>query len=379
MAISIPASQKWLGNDGTWSTFNISLGDETLQLLPSTSGNALWVVHPDGCFNPPFPVAQCAELRGGVFTSSNDASYFYIGETYLPLDPETALGGNYSSSQYSQNASKTFLGSVTATIPDHGGDSFSVQNQAILSFAAKTPYLGMLGLTNVENNVSSTQTLPSLLQSLTAGGQIQSQSWAYTAGAFYMYPPVFGSLTLGGYDAMRGNEENVLTVPFSTGNNRDLVVAINSILIGTSEGLSYNPAEGEIDGLIDSVVPEIWLPLDLCQGFEDAFGLVWNDFFSMYLVNDTQHATLLSQNANVSFQLNRPSTVGQTGPENLGTATIDVTFPYASFDLNASYPLAGIENSSTQWYFPLKRALTPDQVTLGRTFLQQAYAEPNLT
>jgi hypothetical protein len=54
----------------------------------------------------------------------------------------------------------------------------------------------------------------------------------------------------------------------------------------------------------------------------------------------------------------------------LGTSpnTINITLPYAAFDLNASWPLV----SSTAPYFPLKRAIN-DTIVLGRTFFQEAY------
>jgi hypothetical protein len=52
-----------------------------------------------------------------------------------------------------------------------------------------------------------------------------------------------------------------------------------------------------------------------------------------------------------------------------GGDTINVTLPYASFDLQAEYPF--VSNSSR--YFPLQRAANDTQYTLGRVFLQEAY------
>jgi hypothetical protein len=107
-------------------------------------------------------------------------------------------------------------------------------------------------------------------------------------------------------------------------------------------------------------MPHIWLPVEACALFEDVFGLTYDNETELYLVNDTQHTNILSQNPSITFTLG-----------NL-TAGVDVniTLPYAAFDLSVSYPI--VANSTR--YFPLKRAANATQYTLGRTFLQEAYA-----
>jgi len=53
-----------------------------------------------------------------------------------------------------------------------------------------------------------------------------------------------------------------------------------------------------------------------------------------------------------------------------GSSTnVNITLPYAAFDLTASAPLV---NSTTR-YYPLKRAANSTQYLLGRTFLQEAF------
>lgn len=39
--------------------------------------------------------------------------------------------------------------------------------------------------------------------------------------------------------------------------------------------------------LIDSTIPSIYLPVEVCKRFEDAFGIEWNESVQGYLVNDT--------------------------------------------------------------------------------------------
>ena len=111
---------------------------------------------------------------------------------------------------------------------------------------------------------------------------------------------------------------------------------------------------------IDSLVPHIWLPLNACQAFEQAFGLIYNETADIYFVNDTLHDKLVSQNPNVTFTL---------GPASAGGATVDIVMQYGSFDLMADYPIV---NNATR-YFPLKQAQNDSQFTLGRAFLQDAY------
>jgi len=98
--------------------------------------------------------------------------------------------------------------------------------------------------------------------------------------------------------------------------------------------------------------------VEACTLFEQAFGLTWNDTLELYLVNSSQHNTLLAQNANVTFTMGN-LTAG---------ASVNITLPYAAFDLNVSSPI--VPNPTN--YFPLKRAANSTQYTLGRTFFQEA-------
>ena len=110
---------------------------------------------------------------------------------------------------------------------------------------------------------------------------------------------------------------------------------------------------------IDSTLPYIYLPTEACTLFEDEFGLVWNSTVGQYLINNTQHQSLLAKNPNFTFQI-ADSTTG--GP------TVDIVLPYASFDLQAEYPLL----YDTSRYFPLQPG-NDTTYLLGRTFLQEAY------
>ncbi len=111
--------------------------------------------------------------------------------------------------------------------------------------------------------------------------------------------------------------------------------------------------------LIDSTVPHLWLPTAACQAFEDAFGIQFDPITNLYLVDDNQHAAMVEQNAEVTFQL---------GTSLNGGDIISITLPYASFALETGPPFV----RSRRRYFPLRRAKDETQFTLGRAFLQEA-------
>lgn len=138
------------------------------------------------------------------------------------------------------------------------------------------------------------------------------------------------------------------------------MVGLQSITSTAANGSTISLLPNSILTFIDSTLPFIWLPLEACQAFENAFGLTYNDTDRLYTIDDTLHHTLTARNPNFTFQIGNSLT---------GGPTVDIALPYASFDLLVSYPR--VLNATR--YFPLKRAANDTQYTLGRTFLQEAY------
>jgi hypothetical protein len=169
-------------------------------------------------------------------------------------------------------------------------------------------------------------------------------------------------LTLGGYDASRFSAKN-LTIPFYTDTARKFITdltAITYIPTGVSTITSSKTLMSEtISMFIDSTIPYIYLPTPICDRFEAAFGLQWNDTSEIYTINDTMHTSLKSMNPNITFSLS-----------NTGGETLDIVLPYAAFDLTASFPV--VRTGTKANYFPLRRAANDTQYTLGRVFLQEA-------
>ena len=168
-------------------------------------------------------------------------------------------------------------------------------------------------------------------------------------------------MTLGGYDSSRFAPNNI-SFNFASDISRDLVVGLQSIQFTDQKSTQSLLPSGGILTFIDSTIPHIWLPLDACKAFEKAFGITYDNTTDLYLVSDSQHNALKAQNASVSFLL---------GNDIRGGQTVNITLPYASFDLQLTQYYPGI-NQTTQ-YFPLRRAANDTQYTLGRTFLQEAY------
>lgn len=166
-----------------------------------------------------------------------------------------------------------------------------------------------------------------------------------------------GSLTIGGYDASRFKPNDV-SFSFSSQLQRQLTVAIQGISVTNSNAESELLTQA-IYALVDSTVPHLWLPLAVCQAFEHAFGIEWDPITTLYLVNDTQHEAMIKQDAEVTLSLATSLN---------GGSVIDITLPYASFDLEANKPLV---KQKTR-YFPLRRAKDETQHTIGRVFLQEA-------
>ena len=235
-----------------------------------------------------------------------------------------------------------------------------MKHQVIDVFVTDDFYVGSLGLSPQSINITSeNDQFPSPLGSLRQQNLIPSTSWGYLAGAsYYSYPiSAFGSLTFGGYDTSRFNAASNLTLAGGSDPYRPFLLGIESITSGDNT-LLLEP----IVTALDSIVSQIWLPTSACKAFESAFGLSWNDTYELYLLDDSQHSALIAKNASITFTLS-------TGNGN-SSDRLDITLPYAAFDLKASPPLAGNE---TFYYFPLKQAANDTQYTLGRTFLQEVY------
>ena len=350
-AIAIPPSESFDGNDGPWSTFAIQVGTprQDVRILVSTAGYQTWVVLPEGCTST--DPSNCATLRGGGFNPSESSTWeentFGSNGTFT-LELETNLG-------YSGNGD---FGYDTITLGWEGSGGPSLDQQILAGIATKDFYLGIFGLNPKPSNFTNfDRPVPSFMTNLRDKLLIPSLSWGYTAGNLYRFNRVLGSLTLGGFDSSKFLPNGV-SFPFSEIETRDLTVNLDGITMDFDNTTIPLLTNG-ISALIDSTVPYLYLPQDVCESFERAFGIEWSEDVQAYLINDTLHSTLKAKAPSTTFSLGNPSSENK----------VHISLPYEAFDLNAQYPL--LLNTSSR-YFPLMRASNDSQYTLGRTFLQEA-------
>lgn len=169
------------GADGNWSSFSLRVGksEQLVRVLPSTAGNAVWVVSPQGCLSGEAgtsPSVTCAESRGDLFNASESASWKNLNNYNLGL--ELNLGGFNDTADYGLDT--VALGLSNAT----GGPC--LDSMVVASYAKDDYYVGMFGLNQQPTNFSTFDNLyPSFLTTLKSEKLIPSLSWAYTAGARY--------------------------------------------------------------------------------------------------------------------------------------------------------------------------------------------------
>lgn len=242
---------------------------------------------------------------------------------------------------------------------------------------------GMFGLGPKPTNFSDfNDPQPSFLWSLRNQSLIPSLSFSYSAGAFYQKSigsAALGTLTFGGYDASQFKSDGP-AISFNIDAFSNMEVGLQTIQASnTLDGTVSLLGTGIITNL-DSTVPEIWLPIDVCDGFEKSFGRISSSVLAIhqkltthfsfiglqhdnstdrYLVNETIHSQLQQLNPSITFKLGNATYGGQT---------VNIVFPYAAFDLQLAYPIY----PSVKRYFPIRRAQNDSQYIIGRTFMQEA-------
>ncbi|KAH8717043.1 aspartic peptidase domain-containing protein [Phaeosphaeriaceae sp. PMI808] len=359
----VPPSRKFDGNDGSWSTFRISVGTpaQDFRVLPSTKGGVTQLIIPEGC-KPGIDPSNCAQLRGAeIFNTAQNigfqvnvsSSWSTIGQFGVTL--EEALG---------YKADAIFGFDTVALGPAADSRSLSMDKQIVAGVAEFDYFLGYLPLGHAKQSFGSlSQPIESLLYQLRASERIPSLSYAYTAGAKYRSKSVFGNLILGGYDSTRFTPPtNNFTFPFSLDASKLLTVGVDSITATNTLQGTFSLSSGIHFSVIDSTVPHLWLPRAICDEFEKAFGLTYHPETDLYLVNDTIHQQLISKNPTVTIKL-------LNSAADTASNYTNIQLQYGAFDLQASYPY--FKNATN--YFPIRRAANDTQYALGRTLLQEAY------
>jgi hypothetical protein len=262
-------------------------------------------------------------------------------------------------------------------------DSFGTSGMTNQSVAGIMGYdLGSFGLSPESLNFSDvTNSSLTFFGTLQANTRISSRTWSFTQGTYKgkwsflafiktllltrvensSIPNFAPSLIFGGYDEARINKSTTITVAMDLDTQRALSVKASSISIIYDDGPTFNvPAIGAepFHALIDSSVPYMLLPIDICKIIERILGLHWDSASGMYPISQNDYDRLKTSNGTVLMN------VGGSYP------STTVYMPIESLILHAGMPL--VANSTR--FLAIKQATGNEtQYTLGRAFLQNAY------
>ncbi|KAK6600079.1 eukaryotic aspartyl protease [Botrytis cinerea] len=361
-ALSLTPSTEWYGDDGSWSAVSIRLGNpkQWVNLFPNTLSAETWAIGPYGCQDGD---STCLDSRGSIFNATQSSTW----EPLLTLEssPYWRLGTGNSLQwpPYGEYGLENLA---------FGPDGPTIPNATVAMINATEYWVGSFGLGASAGNFSYITPNVTFAQ-LETLGDIVSAGYGYTAG-LYIQKGEPMSLTLGGYDENRFISHDVL---FTLTQNPPVPqVFLDSIFVISSNGsntaielVSY---EDDINALIDSSTPYLWLPETVCDRFADALGLSYNESLNLYTFdeNPTQHNNLSDSSTTTTFTFTFKD-------ESSGSDFVEIDLPYAAFDLSLSYPYIpnteyGTDEAS-KFYFPLARSANSSQYTIGRAFLQEAY------
>ncbi|KAK5955443.1 hypothetical protein OHC33_003081 [Knufia fluminis] len=355
-AVSVPFGPDFVGYDGAWSAASIRVGspEQYLLLFPSTTTQETWVAGPSLCDG----TATCASLRGGLFYAENSTTWRDIGQYELGYSTlsQTVDNGDYGFDNISISDTVTASDQIVAIVDDirHWNGEFGLGVQDT-RFNSSTDHLAFIS-TLVQNNSA-----------------IGSHSYGYTAGASYQGAGVSGSLTLGGVDTGRFVSNNFW---FDLSSGYIPSVALRSLEVTAFHvpehwATSPLPLLSQNDAAsftIDSSTPYLWLPESVCDNIARALNLTWDATIELYTFdNDTTPQDLDSWSLSFTFRLANDLTSSEM---------IALEISYDAFNLQLSYPYPGLFEDYSDAkvnYFPLRRANSSQQYTVGRAFLQETY------
>lgn len=194
------------------------------------------------------------------------------------------------------------------------------------------------------------------------------------------------SLTLGGYDENRFVPHDV---EFSLADNGNTPrVLVRGLSVSTAQdgrapvGWSsttrmLSNMSTSFEALIDSSTPFLWLPDAVCDEFAQALGLIYNDTFALYIINNTQFDELLGATFSFTFSLSSFDNTDDFGDPLSVPGVVNITITSAAFAQILRYPFQdgaiGYGDPSVP-YFPLRRTGSSNSTfIIGRSFLQEAY------
>jgi len=178
-----PPSQDWLGNDGSWSTFTLRVGDPPVQwrVLPATNIQDIWVPLPQACVLDHFD--SCLHNRGVAANVTAAHQVFQLNQSSSWVKEGIYNLLSEDNLNYTGNGEYGF-DTVSLGPPSLGGPSLS--HQVVAGIVTNDFYLGQFGLGPKPANFSDfNDPIPSYMKTLANTNIIPSLSFGYTAGAKY--------------------------------------------------------------------------------------------------------------------------------------------------------------------------------------------------
>ncbi|TPX14383.1 uncharacterized protein E0L32_005579 [Thyridium curvatum] len=379
-AFPLVAGPNWLGIDGSWSTFDVQVGTNTIQTLSLTVSTALsevWIIENTGCSASPL----CTAARGGTFNIYTSNSWQSLGTWELGL-PDLAMGGN---GDYGMEA-LAFNNQVDGT-----GKTLMVDSALVAAINDTSFYTGFIGVGATQGSFGAKVVNPLISQLAESYGEIPSHSYGYTAGAQYVGDKgTPASLVLGGYDANRFVPQSTT---FSMAPTTRIPQALIRGIIASVPAIDNAPTKWpstsqtllnmneSITATIDTSTPYLWLPGLICDRFANSLGLTWNESFGLYTFkNDKTYNDFLTGTTSLSltFVLSSIDNMDNFGTPWDTAGVVNITISSKAFALALGYPF----NSLIKYgdprvaYFPLRRANSQTnggQAVIGRAFMQEAY------
>ncbi|TGO91228.1 hypothetical protein BPOR_0035g00290 [Botrytis porri] len=362
-ALSVTPSTEWYGDDGSWSAVSIRLGSpkQWVNLFPNTLSAETWAIGPYGCQDSD---STCLDNRGSIFNASQSSTWEPLLTLESSLYWRLGTGNSLQWPPYGEYGLDNLA---------FGPDGPIIPNVTIAMINATEYWVGSFGLGASAGNFSYVTPNVTFAQ-LETLGDIVSAGYGYTAGAIYQQKGEPMSLTLGGYDENRFIPHNI---SFTLTQDPPVPqVFVDSIFVISSNGsnmpVQLASYEENINALIDSSTPYLWLPETVCNRFADALGLSYDESLNLYTFdeNPAQHNNLSDSSTTTTFTF-------VFKDKSSDSDFIEIDLPYAAFDLSLSYPYIpnteyGTDEAS-KFYFPLARSANSSQYTIGRAFLQEAY------
>ena len=186
--VCVPPDQGWMGIDGAWNTFSISIGDpgQAVKVLVSTASQQIWAINSLACVANTTNSAtgnitgvdvlnnNCGNSRGTLYNTSASATWHQKGYYQLWIEKNLGLVGN------------GLYGFDSVAMGVRGDAGPPVANTTISTLITSNFWLGHIGVHAKSTNFSAFEdSVPSYLTDLFQQKSIPSQSFGYTAGAQY--------------------------------------------------------------------------------------------------------------------------------------------------------------------------------------------------